>query len=144
MCRNFKINYDVITSIAHSIVTSSQECKQTNPDSKVHGANMGLTWVLSAPDGHHVGPINLACRVSKARCWCEEIVFLIFIYGLIICCVRNRIISALLSWTVHAFIWVFLWCLFPLIFCNVGNRHQNNLLNSKWILATPTHTLSSI
>ena len=31
-------------------------------DSKVHGANMGLTWVLSAPDGLHVGPMNLAIR----------------------------------------------------------------------------------
>ena len=30
------------------------------PDSKVHGANMGPTWVLSAPDGPHVGPMNLA------------------------------------------------------------------------------------
>ena len=26
------------------------------PDSKVHGANMGPNWVLSAPDGPHVGP----------------------------------------------------------------------------------------
>ena len=26
------------------------------PDSKVHGANMGPTWVLSAPDGPNVGP----------------------------------------------------------------------------------------
>ena len=32
------------------------------PDSMVHGANMGLTWVLSAPDGPHVGPMNLAIR----------------------------------------------------------------------------------
>ena len=43
----------------------------TTPDSKVHGANMGPTWVLSAPDGPHVGPMNLAiwdvirgCRVN--------------------------------------------------------------------------------
>ena len=35
----------------------------TCPDSKVHGANMGPTWVLSAPDGPHVGPMNLAIRV---------------------------------------------------------------------------------
>ena len=34
-----------------------------SPDSKVHGANMGPTWVLSAPDGPHVGPMNLAIRV---------------------------------------------------------------------------------
>ena len=33
-----------------------------NPDSKVHGANMGPTWVLSAPDGPRVGPMNLAIR----------------------------------------------------------------------------------
>ena len=32
------------------------------PDSKVHGANMGPTWVLAAPDGPHVGPMSLAIR----------------------------------------------------------------------------------
>ena len=38
--------------------------RQTFPDSKVHGANLGLTWVLSAPDGPHVGPMSLAIRVA--------------------------------------------------------------------------------
>ena len=33
------------------------------PDSKVHGANMGPIWVLSAPDGAHIGPMNFALRV---------------------------------------------------------------------------------
>ena len=33
------------------------------PDSKVHGANMGPTWVLSVHDGPHVDPVNLAIRV---------------------------------------------------------------------------------
>ena len=28
------------------------------PDSKVHDANMGTTWFLSAPQGPHVGPMN--------------------------------------------------------------------------------------
>ena len=28
------------------------------PDSKVHGAHLGPTWVLSVPDGPHVGPMN--------------------------------------------------------------------------------------
>ena len=32
------------------------------PDNKVHGAIMGPAWVLSAPDGPHVGPMNLAIR----------------------------------------------------------------------------------
>ena len=34
----------------------------TDPDSKVHGANMGPIWDLSAPDGPHVGPMDLAIR----------------------------------------------------------------------------------
>ena len=32
------------------------------PDSKVHVANMGPTWVLAAPGGPHIGPMNLAIR----------------------------------------------------------------------------------
>ena len=49
------------------------------PDSKVHGANMGPTWVLSAPDGPHVGLSNLAIRVplscaksTKLHCSCHH------------------------------------------------------------------------
>ena len=33
-----------------------------NEDNMVHGADMGHTWVLSAPDGPHVGPTNIAIR----------------------------------------------------------------------------------
>ena len=36
--------------------------RHLTPDGKVHGANMGPTWVLSAPDGPHVGPMNFAIR----------------------------------------------------------------------------------
>ena len=32
------------------------------PDSKVHGAYMGPILVLTAPDGPHVGPMNIAIR----------------------------------------------------------------------------------
>ena len=39
-----------------------REVQHINPDSKVHGANMWPTWVLTAPDGPHVGPMNLAIR----------------------------------------------------------------------------------
>ena len=35
---------------------------QGSPDNKVHGTIMGPTWALSAPDGPHVGPMNLAIR----------------------------------------------------------------------------------
>ena len=37
------------------------------PDSKVHMVNMGPTWVLSAPGGPHVGPMNLAIRAVIAQ-----------------------------------------------------------------------------
>ena len=36
------------------------------PDSKVHGANMGPTWVLWARDGTHVEPMTFAIRVVVA------------------------------------------------------------------------------
>ena len=43
------------------------------PDSKVHGDNMGPTWVLLAPDGSHVGPMNLAIRgLLKTHHKCYE------------------------------------------------------------------------
>ena len=32
-------------------------------DNKVHGANMGPTWVLPAPGGPRVDPMNLAIMV---------------------------------------------------------------------------------
>ena len=35
-----------------------------DPDNKVRGANMGPTWVLSAADWPHVGPMNLTIRVD--------------------------------------------------------------------------------
>ena len=42
----------------HYLRTSCRE--MAVPRSKVHGANMGPTCVLSAPDGPHAGPMNLA------------------------------------------------------------------------------------
>ena len=43
----------------------------TNAIVQVHGANMGPTWVLAAPDGPHVGPMNLAIKVLS---WMEAII----------------------------------------------------------------------
>ena len=42
---------------------AKREDRGAYPDSKVHEANMGPTWVLSALGGPHVGPINFAIRV---------------------------------------------------------------------------------
>ena len=34
------------------------------------GGNMGPTWVLSAPDGPHVGPMNLGIRdIMGVKAW---------------------------------------------------------------------------
>ena len=33
------------------------------PERNVDGANMGPTWVLSAPNGPHVGPMNLVSEI---------------------------------------------------------------------------------
>ena len=38
------------------------DLKSSVPDSKVNGTCMGPTWVLSAPDGPHVDPMNLIIR----------------------------------------------------------------------------------
>ena len=40
------------------------EIPEKYPDSKVRVANMGPTWILAAPGGPHVGPMNLAIRVD--------------------------------------------------------------------------------
>ena len=53
----------VVSDIYRSFILS-------NSDSKVHGANMGPTWVLSAPDGPHVGHMNFAIRDTMFTKYC--------------------------------------------------------------------------
>ena len=74
----------------------------SSPDSKVHGANMGPIWVLSAPDGPHVGLMNFAIWVIipttlasyKRRCklfygkWHPYISILLF--QSVLLCICNR------------------------------------------------------
>ena len=99
------------------------------PDNKVHGANMGPTWVLSAPDEPHVGPINLAIRSrcfgkAGARCYYNTtnflqntlnrhsivqpsgvIVRLLRIQSLICQCVQTLFASSLYSFLITASDW---------------------------------------
>ena len=57
---------DLILPVLHfqiSIITNASfHCMHihVNPDSKVHGANMGPTWGRQDPGGPHVGPMNFA------------------------------------------------------------------------------------
>ena len=50
------------------VLMASLDIMQHIPDSKVHTANMGPTWVLSAPGGPHVGLMNLALWWNKPLC----------------------------------------------------------------------------
>ena len=43
-------------------ITNNSLMKKKISDTKVHGANVGPTWVLSAPDGTYVGTMNLVIR----------------------------------------------------------------------------------
>ena len=43
--------------------------RMTPPDSKVCGANMGITWGRQDPGGPHVGPINLAIWACMEATW---------------------------------------------------------------------------
>ena len=56
--------------------------KQLHADSKVHGANIGSTWVLSAPDGLHVAPMNLAISYSA----CHELFTWLALCCVLFCC----------------------------------------------------------
>ena len=62
-CLNFLLLHCVqFDLISYRPVTELGRIPVLTPDSKVHWANMGPTWVLLAPDGPHVGPMNLATR----------------------------------------------------------------------------------
>ena len=61
MRSNVFLVYDVIVLTSLDFLEKiTSDSAITNPDSKVHGANMGPTWVLSDPDEPHVGPMDLA------------------------------------------------------------------------------------
>ena len=57
----FSIEHSLEMLCLHQIMHYKQPCQEGwenhNPDNKVHGANMGPTWVLSAPDGPQMGPM---------------------------------------------------------------------------------------
>ena len=75
------ITHAIMYAHTYTQITYIQRIQKNIPDSKVHGANMGPTWVLPAPDGPHVGPINLAIRVLMAHVFLSCVVAQ---YGLIL------------------------------------------------------------
>ena len=51
---------DRLSYLINYVTDNGQVAQGVIPGRKVHGASMGPTWVLSAPDGPHFGPMNLA------------------------------------------------------------------------------------
>ena len=47
LCKDFHCKDEIVSPLS-------------NPDSKVHGTNMGSTWGWQDPGGPHVGPMNFA------------------------------------------------------------------------------------
>ena len=77
---------------------------------RVHGANMGPTWVLSAPDGPHVGLMNLAISVLYRKCFFAHnthyIGWIMHTFFTLLCCNPSgagiiRIPRLLISLSVH-------------------------------------------
>ena len=74
-----------------------QSANHVYPDNKDHGANMGPTWVLSAPGGPHVGSINLVIRVWCLGCvvfcvccyWCTKSLYGIVTWALTVKLIRK-------------------------------------------------------
>ena len=63
---NLTIVYSTVCLVKSQIkenIKAPRHC----PDSKVHGANLGPTWVLWVPDGPHVGPMDFVIRVAFVR-----------------------------------------------------------------------------
>ena len=60
------------------------------PDSKVHGADMGPIWALSAPDGPHVGLMNFAIWAiltdakGPCRCFCGSCLQVLLPHGTLV------------------------------------------------------------
>ena len=51
-----------------------------SPDREVQGDNMGPTWVLSAPDGTPVAPMNLVIRAVYAITHGDIVLFGVILY----------------------------------------------------------------
>ena len=63
-----------MASIGHSEVKVNHLPETSGtPDSKVHGANMGPTWVLSAPDGPMLAPLTLLSGRSFNTMACGQL-----------------------------------------------------------------------
>ena len=59
----------VVSLTAPDAVVSLTPKYQNNPDSKVHGANMGPIWGRQDPGGTHVGPMKFVIWETTLGVW---------------------------------------------------------------------------
>ena len=63
---NRETNHNEFKCTSNKLGPFSRTSSLILSDSKVHVANIGPTWVLAAPGGPHVGPMNLAISASPS------------------------------------------------------------------------------
>ena len=64
------IVYVYIMYVGLSVCVLDSSSVISFPDSKIHGANIGPTWVLLAQCGSHVSPMNLAIMDTQEHPFC--------------------------------------------------------------------------
>ena len=68
VCGTNWLNTDKVDGSASWLLVVTANYAGKDPNRKVHVANMEPTWVLSAPGGPHVGPMNLYIRGGLIGC----------------------------------------------------------------------------
>ena len=102
------------------------------PDSKVHGANMGPTWVLSAPDGPMSAPWTLLSRLIplKVPISPHNLIF----FGTSFHTRSKRTESIVLQWMIRLFVFSFRISVF------VGNKFITTWnTGPHWIVSLQRH-----
>ena len=101
-------------------------CRATVPDNRDHGANMGPTWVLSAPGRPHVGPMNLAIRGSSIANTLEKLQSSskLLMYSQFSKCIMNVFLNQLCAVRSSPAI-MMSWKHFPHYWPFVGGIHQS-------------------
>ena len=113
------IKRDQLQMYTFGVIDYGKNCnkyKQKDcPDSKVHGANMGLIWGWQDPGGPHVGPMILAIWVCiiLVRFWLEHYIKRFLLFSVKLCFICKSIvfiyvieyITISYSWILYSLSW---------------------------------------
>ena len=98
MCTSIFIMADICHKVMGLWYGRAVRCLYNTPDNKVHGANMGPTWVLSAPDGPPCWPpcwphepCNITPKQDKGcLLWVQSMIFVL--PQSLQCCVQHGVV----------------------------------------------------